>query len=155
MERFEDLLRKNEVEINQSTAMICIYELIIIALIFALDVFGVFNVYSYATEVYWKVGLVCLLCIPAILVKLIGAKGQWVKYAIMTCSVIASGFSYIIFNAQALLLFAFPTALVAIFYNRALSIQGETQLVLNLFSNYLVIKMNNKDEHQISTSASE
>ena len=34
-------------------------------------------------------------------------------------------------------------------------LQGETQLVLNLFSNYLVIKMNNKDEHQISPSASE
>ena len=46
MERFEDLLRKNEVEINQSTAMICIYELLIIAIIFALDVYGVFTVYS-------------------------------------------------------------------------------------------------------------
>lgn len=138
MERFEDLLRKNEVEINQSTAMVCIYELIIIALIFALDVFGVFNVYSYATQNYWKVGLVLLLCIPIILVRLIGAKGRWVKYAIMTCSVLASGLSYIIFNAQALLLFAFPTALVAIFYNRALSIYTCTLSVVVMLGSYLV-----------------
>ncbi len=138
MERFEDLLRKNEVEINQSTAMVCIYELAIIAIIFALDVYGVFTVYSYATENYWKIGLALLLCIPAILVKLLGVKGRWVKYAIMTCSVLASGLSYIIFNAQALLLFAFPTALVAIFYNRALSIYTCTLSVIVMLGSYLV-----------------
>ncbi len=138
MERFEDLLRKNEVEINQSTAMVCIYELIIIAIIFALDVYGVFNVYSYATQNYWKIGLVLLLCIPAILVKLLAAKGRWVKYAIMTCSVLASGLSYIIFNAQALLLFAFPTALVAIFYNRALSFYTCALSLIVMLASYLV-----------------
>ena len=106
MERFEDLLRKNEVKINQSTAMICLSELFIIAVIFALDVYGVFTVYSYATEVIWKIALAFLLCCPTILVKLLRAEGGWVKYAIMTCSVLASGLSYIIFNAQALLLFA-------------------------------------------------
>ena len=110
MERFEDLLRKHEVKINQSTAMICLSELFIIAVIFALDVYGVFTVYSYATEVIWKIALAFLLCFPTILVKLLRAEGGWVKYAIMTCSVLASGLSYIIFNAQALLLFAFPTA---------------------------------------------
>ena len=138
MERFEDLLRKNEVEINQSTAMVCIYELAIIAIIFALDVYGVFTVYSYATENYWKIGLVLLLCIPVILVKLLGVKGRWVKYAIMTCSVLASGLSYIIFNAQALLLFAFPTALVAIFYNRALSLYTCALSVVVMLGSYLV-----------------
>ena len=138
MERFEDLLWKNEVEINKSTAMICLYELLIIAVIFAMDVFGVFNVYSYATEIEWKIALVLLLCIPFSLVKLIGAKGRWVKYAIMTCSVLASGLSYIIFNAQALLLFAFPTALVTIFYNRALSYYTCALSVLVLLGSYLV-----------------
>ncbi len=138
MERFEDLLWKNEVEINRSTSMICLYELFVIAVIFALDVFGVFNVYSFATEVYWKIALVFLLCFPFLLVKLIGAKGRWVKYLIMTCSVMASGLSYIIFNAQALLLFAFPTALVTIFYNRALSYYTCVLSVLVLLGSYLV-----------------
>ena len=138
MERFEDLLRKNEVKINQSTAMICIWELMIIAIIFAMDVYGIFTVYSYATELYWKIALVLLLCIPGILVKLLGAEGRWVKYVIMTCSVLASGFSYIIFNAQALLLFAFPTALVTIFYNKALSYYTCVLSVLVLLGSYLV-----------------
>jgi signal transduction histidine kinase len=138
MERFEDLLWKNEVKINQSTAMICIWELAIIAAIYAMDVFGLFTVYSYATELYWKVGLVLLLCLPAVLVKLIGAKGRWVKYVIMSCSVLASGLSYVIFNAQALLLFAFPTALVTIFYNRALSFYTCALSVLVLLGSYLV-----------------
>ena len=138
MERFEDLLRKNEVKINQSTAMICIWELFIIVIIFAMDVYGIFTVYSYATEVYWKIALALLLCIPFLLVKLIGAKGSWVKYVIMTCSVLASGLSYIIFNAQALLLFAFPTALVTIFYNKALSYYTCALSVLVLLGSYLV-----------------
>ncbi len=138
MERFEDLLRKNEVKINQSTAMICIWELMIIAIIFAMDVYGIFTVYSYATELYWKIALVLLLCIPGILVKLLGAEGRWVKYVIMTCSVLASGLSYIIFNAQALLLFAFPTALVTIFYNKALSYYTCVLSVLVLLGSYLV-----------------
>ncbi len=138
MERFEDLLRKNEVKINQSTAMLCLYELLIIAVIFALDVFGVFNVYSYATQLYWKLALVVMLCFPFFLVRVIGAEGRWVKYVIMTCSVLASGLSYIIFNAQALLLFAFPTALVTIFYNRALSLYTCVLSVIALLGSYLV-----------------
>jgi signal transduction histidine kinase len=138
MERFEDLLWKNEVEINKSTAMICIYELAIIAIIFAMDVFGVFNVYSYATQLYWKVLLVLVLCFPLVLVKLLNVRGRWVKYVIMTCSVIASGLSYIIFNAQALLLFAFPTALVTIFYNRVLSYYTSALSVAALIGSYLV-----------------
>ena len=138
MERFEDLLWKNEVKINQSTAKLCLYELLIIALIFALDVFGVFNVYSYATELYWKIALVALLCLPFFLVRVIGAEGAWVKYVIMTCSVLASGLSYIIFNAQALLLFAFPTALVTIFYNRALTLFTCVLSVMALLGSYLV-----------------
>ena len=138
MERFEDLLWKNEVEINKSTALICLYELLVIAVIFALDVFGVFNVYSYATENYWKIALVFLLCFPFVLVRLFQAKGRWVKYVIMTCSVLASGFCYIIFNAQALLLFAFPTALVTIFYNRILSYYTCALSVVILLGSYLV-----------------
>ncbi len=138
MERFEDLLWKNEVEINKSTAMICIYELAIIAIIFAMDVYGIFNVYSYATQMYWKLLLVLVLCIPFILVKLLNARGRWVKYVIMTCSVIASGLSYVIFNAQALLLFAFPTALVTIFYNQALSYYTSALSVAALIGSYLV-----------------
>ena len=138
MERFEDLLRKNEVKINQSTAMLCLYELLIIAVIFALDVFGVFNVYSYATQLYWKLALVVMLCFPFFLVRVVGAEGRWVKYVIMTCSVLASGLSYIIFNAQALLLFAFPTALVTIFYNKALSYYTCVLSVLVLLGSYLV-----------------
>ncbi len=138
MERFEDLLWKNEVEINKRTAMICLYELLIIAVIFSLDVYGVFNVYSYATEFWWKIALAFLLCLPFILVKIMKAEGRWVKYAIMTCSVLASGFSYIIFNAQALLLFAFPTALVTIYYHRILSLYTCVLSVLAMLGSYLV-----------------
>ena len=44
MERFEDLLNKNEEKINRSTAWLSICELIVIAVLFARDVYGVFNV---------------------------------------------------------------------------------------------------------------
>ena len=138
MERFEDLLRKNEAEINHSTSWLAICELLVIAAIFAMDVFGLFNVYSYATQISWKIALVILLCLPTLLVKGLHASGGWVKYVIMTCLVLASGLCYVIFNAQALLLFAFPTALVTIYYNRILSYFTCVISVLALFMSYLI-----------------
>ena len=44
VERYEELRLKNEFQINESTAMICLYELGIVALIYVLELFGVFGV---------------------------------------------------------------------------------------------------------------
>ncbi|MBR2717397.1 MAG: hypothetical protein IKP17_07935 [Oscillospiraceae bacterium] len=120
-ERFEDLLLTSEMQINRRSSLICLCELLIVSVIFALDILGIFHIYSFATQLYWKVALVAVLCLPALVVHLLHLEKRWVKYMIMTCSVLASGLSYIIFNAQALLLFAFPTALVTIYYDKLLS----------------------------------
>lgn len=137
-ERYQEQLLSNERQINYAAANVCLYQLAIISAIYAMDVFGLFTVYSYATQDYWKLALLFTLCIPALLVHICEFKGRWVKYAIMTSSVIASGFSYVIFNAQALLLFAFPTALVTIYYNRILSYYTCVLSLLTLFASYLV-----------------
>jgi len=138
MDSFKTLLLSNEKQINLRTSMICLTELLIVTIIYVMDALGWFTIYSYATQYYWKIGLVAVLVLPAILVRVLRLEGRWIKYVIMTCSVLASGLSYIIFNAQALLLFAFPTALVTLYYNRVLSYYTCVLSVAVLFVSYLL-----------------
>lgn len=138
MERFQNLLLNNEMQINRRSSLVCLCELLIVAVIFALDILGIFKIYSYATQLYWKALLAAMLCLPALLVHVFRLEKRWVKYAIMTCSVLASGLCYIVFNAQALLLFAFPTALVTLYYNQVLSYYTSILTVVVLLLSYLV-----------------
>jgi signal transduction histidine kinase len=135
---YEELRLKNEFQINESTAMICLYEMGIVALIYLLELVGVFGVYSFATQIYWKVALVSVLCLPPFLVLVCRVRGRWIKYLIMTCNVLASGLCYVIFNIQALLLFAFPTAMVTMYYNQPLSYYTCILSIAALFASHFL-----------------
>ena len=121
MDPYQELLLRNELEINRSTSMISLYELAVVMVIEILNLFGVFTVYSYATQLGWKLALCGLLFLPFLLVRLCRFRGRWVKYIIMSSSVLASGLCYVIFNVQAQLLLVFPTVLVTMYYNKILS----------------------------------
>ena len=144
MDRYQSFLHKSELEINRSSSNISLWELLVMGFIFILDVMKVFTVYSFATQIYWKLALALLLIIPWLLVRVFKLEGKSVKYWVMTCSVLASGLSYIIFNIQAQLLFVFPTILVTMYYNRRLSYYtcGLTLAVLfcsHLTASYLIL----------------
>lgn len=137
MERYRSLLLENELEINNRTALISLYELAVIASVYLLNRCGLFTVYSFATQWSWKVALLFLLVCPWLLVKPLQVRGRWVKYAILTCSVLASGLCYVIFNNQALLLILFPSMLVTLYYDRILSYYTCALTVAVLFLSYL------------------
>ena len=137
MERYESMLLKNEQQINRSTAMLCIYELGLIAVVMLLDGLRLFISYSFADDLAWKLVLGGLLLLPTAVVRLLRQEGKWVKYFIMVCSVLASGLSYIIFNAQATLLLLYPTVLVALYYNQRLSIMTFVLSVLMILASHL------------------
>ena len=137
MERYLELLVKNEEQINIRTAYISLYELSIILVILVLNNLKVFQIYSYANTPIWKLSLAFMLILPVILVKLMRFKGPWVKYIIITCSVFASGLSYIIFNMQATLILIFPTVLVSLYYNNKLTyFTFILTVILTLVSHY-------------------
>ncbi len=138
MDQYQEQLLRHELEINRSTSMISLYELAIVTVIEILDRLRVFTVYSFATQLYWKLALVAVLVLPFVLVRLLHCSRRWVKYAIMSCSVIASGLCYVIFNAQALLLLVFPTVLVTMYYNKVLSYYTCALSVAVLFVSYLL-----------------
>lgn len=138
MDQYQEQLTRHELEINRSTSMISLYELAIVAVIELLDRWRVFTVYSYATQLYWKLALVAVLLLPYVLVRAFRCKGRWVKYVIMSCSVFASGLCYVIFNVQAQLLLVFPTVLVTMYYNKMLSYYTCALSVAVLFVTYLL-----------------
>lgn len=132
------LREQSEGRINRSSSKVILWELGVMLMIYVLDVLGVFRVYSYATELYWKLALAVLLLLPAVLVRVLHCEGRWVKYAIMSCSVLASGLSYVIFNVQAQLLFVFPSVLVTMYYNERLSYYTCGLTLAVLFCSYLL-----------------
>lgn len=121
MERFKQLLVRNEEQINTRVSLLLVYELGIMCMIMLLNEFGIFQLYSYATSIVWKEIAAAALVIPFIAINVFHVKGAWVKYLNITCSVIASGVCYLIFNRQAELLFLFPTILVCLYYNITLT----------------------------------
>ena len=138
MDQYQEQLTRHELEINRSTSMICLYELAIVTVIEIMDRFRVFAVYSYAKQISWKLALVAALILPFLLVRAFRCRERWVKYVIMSCSVIASGLCYVIFNVQAQLLLVFPTVLVTMYYNKSLSYYTCALSVVVLFVTYLL-----------------
>lgn len=138
MERYEQLLSQNEEQINIRAALILVYELGVIAIIMLLNGVGVFQLYSYATAVIWKELAALSLSIPFLAVKLFRLRGKWIKYLIMTCSVVASGLSYLVFNRQAELLLLFPTVLVCMYYNDRLTFYTFFLTVVTIIASQLI-----------------
>jgi len=137
MEKYASILYKGELQANRSSSNVSLWELLIITVIYVLDVTGIFTVYSFATQLYWKLLLIAMLVMPWLLVRVFRLEGKWVKYAIMACSVFASGLSYVVFNIQAQLLLVFPTVLVTMYYNRRLSYFTCLLTMVVLFFSYL------------------
>ena len=137
MDRYGSLLLDNERDINRRTSMISVYELCVVIVVYLLDDVGLFTIYSFATHFIWKAVLVAVLLLPWLLTWAAGIEGKWLKYIIMTCSVLASGLCYIIFNVQAMLLLLFPTVVVTLYYDRSLSYYTSILTIAVLFLSYL------------------
>ncbi len=77
--------------------------------------------------------LVLPLLLPTLLVNVLKIEKSWVKYAVLTCSVIASGLSYAAFTFQLMLILIFPTVVAALYYNKRVMLIICAESVVNIF----------------------
>jgi signal transduction histidine kinase len=78
------------------------------------------------------------LLLPTLIVDVLHIEKPWVKYAVLTCSVIASGLCYAAFTFQLMLILIFPTVVAALYYNKRVMIVICAESVINIFFSHIL-----------------
>ncbi len=137
MEAYKELLRANEAAVNKLASRVSRIELYIMILLCVLCIYRVMYVPGVTLERMLRLILVPLL-LPTLLVDVLKIRQWWVKYAVLTCSVIASGLCYAAFTFQLMLILLFPTVVAALYYNKRVMIVVCAESVVNIFVSHIL-----------------
>ncbi|SHH87809.1 Signal transduction histidine kinase [Sporobacter termitidis DSM 10068] len=137
MEAYRELLKKNEAAVNLLASRVSRIELYIMILIGILCKYYVMYVPGFTLGRMLALILAPLL-LPTLIVDVLGIKEPWVKYAVLTCSVIASGLCYAAFTFQLMLILIFPTVVAALYYNKRLMTVVCAESVVNIFFSHIL-----------------
>lgn len=137
MEAYRELLKKNEAAVNRLASRVSRIELYIMILIGILCEYYVMYVPGFTLGRMLTLILAPLL-LPTLIVDVLRVKKPWVKYAVLTCSVIASGLCYAAFTFQLMLILLFPTVVAALYYSkRVMMIICAESVIIIFFSHIL------------------
>lgn len=137
MEAYRELLKKNEAAVNRLASRVSRIELYIMILIGILCKYYVMYVPGFTLGRMLTLILVPLL-LPTLIVDVLRVKKPWVKYAVLTCSVIASGLCYAAFTFQLMLILLFPTVVAALYYNKRVMIIICAESVITIFFSHIL-----------------
>ncbi len=137
LEAYRELLRANEAEVNKLASRVSRIELYIMILVCILCIYDVMYVPGVTLDRMLKLILVPLL-LPTLIVDVLRVKRPWVKYAVLSCSVIASGLCYAAFTFQLMLILLFPTVVAALYYNKLVMIVICAESVVNIFVSHIL-----------------
>ncbi len=115
------LLKENERSAEKAAAKVMAITAAIFVLVPILDIVGIFVVDLITIFIAFIVGSVFLL-IPTIIVRVAKATGNWVKYVIVTCSIMFTMVLTITLSFHAVLLFVYPIGIASLFFSSKLNI---------------------------------
>ncbi len=117
----DTLLSRNEREANRFAAKAMLSTLPIVAIIYVLELLGLFivplGIMSFAMGM-----AALLLLVPALLVFGLRATGGWVKYAIVTAATLMPALSSVYLTWHAVVIYIYPVLIAALYFNRGLSL---------------------------------
>ena len=137
LDAYRELLRENEAAVNKLASRVSRIELYIMIILCILCIYRVMYVPGVTLERMLKLILVPLL-LPSLLVDVFRINKPWVKYAVLTCSVIASGLCYAAFTFQLMLILLFPTVVAALYYDKRVMIVVCAESVINIFVSHIL-----------------
>ncbi len=137
LEAYRELLKKNEAEVNCLASRVSRIELYIMILIGILCKYYVMYVPGFTLSRMLALILAPLL-LPTVFVDVFHIKKSWVKYAVLSCSVIASGLCYAAFTFQLMLILILPTVVAALYYNKRVMIVICAESVINIFFSHIL-----------------
>ena len=114
------ILVRNEQEANKFAATITLITIIFIALVFALNVVGIFIVPMGPMAIAMTTATLMML-IPSLLVFVLKRTDDWVKYVIITASILMVATFSLLLSYHVILLFIYPIAISSLYFSRRLS----------------------------------
>ncbi len=137
LEAYKELLNKNEMAVNRLASRVSRIELYIMILIGILCKYYVMYVPGFTLS-RMLVLILAPLLLPTLIVDVLHIEKPWVKYAVLTCSVIASGLCYAAFTFQLMLILLFPTVTAALYYNKRVMIVICAESVITIFFSHIL-----------------
>ena len=137
MEAYKELLEKNEAAVNRLASRVSRIELYIMIVIGILCKYYVMYVPGF-TLGRMLVLILAPLLLPTLVVDVLHFEKPWVKYAVLTCSVVASGLCYAAFTFQLMLILLFPTVVAALYYNKRVMIVICAESVFSIFFSHIL-----------------
>jgi methyl-accepting chemotaxis protein len=114
------ILSKNEQESNKLASIITLLTIAFIALVYVLNVVGIFIAPLGPMTIALGLATVMML-IPPFLVFILKLQGGWVKYAIVTACAIMVAITSAFLSWHVVVMFIYPIAIAALFFSRPLS----------------------------------
>jgi len=114
------ILVKNEYEANRFAAKVMLFTIIFVALVYLLDVVGIFVVPIITMTIALSVGVVLLL-IPSVIVFILKAQGWWVKYVTVSAATLMVAFVSAFLSFHAILMYVYAIAIASLYFSRRLS----------------------------------
>jgi methyl-accepting chemotaxis protein len=115
-----NLLAKNELDANRFAARITLTTIVFIALVYLLNVLGIFIVPQGLMTIAMLISAILML-IPPFLVFILKLSKQWVKYVIITTCVFMVMTMSMLLSWHVILLFIYPLAIASLYFSRKLS----------------------------------
>ncbi len=137
LEAYKELLRANEAAVNKLASRVSRIELYIMILLCILCIYDVMYVPGVTLGRMLKL-ITAPLLLPTLIVDVLHLNKGWVKYAVLTCSVIASGLCYAAFTFQLMLILLLPTVVAALYYNKLVMIVICAESVVNIFVSHIL-----------------
>jgi hypothetical protein len=137
MEAYRELLKKNEAVVNRLASRVSRIELYIMVLVGILCKYYVMYVPGFTLGRMLALILAPLL-LPSLIVDVFRINKPWVKYTVLTCSIVASGLLYAAFTFQLMLTLLFPTVVAALYYNKRVMLVTCAVSVVNIFFSHIL-----------------
>jgi methyl-accepting chemotaxis protein len=114
------MLEKNEFEANRFAAKVMLLTIIFVAVIYILDVVGIFIAPVDVMTIAMGAGAV-LLAIPALLIFVLKKQGPWVKYVVTISAVLMVSIVITFLSWHTVLMYIYPVAIASLYFSRRLS----------------------------------
>lgn len=116
-----DLLKENERSAARAAAKVMRITAAVFVLVLVLDLVGIFTV-NIPTMIFAFIIGEILLFVPTLILNILKKEGDWVKYAIMACSVAFTIILSITLSYHAVILYVYPIAIASLFFSGKLNI---------------------------------
>ncbi len=115
-----NILSRNEQESNKLASIIALISIAFIALVYLLNVVGIFIVPKVTMTIALGLATVFML-VPPFLVFVLKLQGAWIKYATVTACVLMVSIMSAFLSWHAIALFIYPMAIAALYFSKPLS----------------------------------